>query len=61
VAKALTRMGMPSAKDLASLQQRIAALEAQLGQARAPTVGRKTAAKKASTKKAATKKTAAKK
>jgi poly(hydroxyalkanoate) granule-associated protein len=61
VAKALTRMGMPSAKDLASLQERIAALEAQLGHARAPTAGDKTAAKKAPTKKAATKKTTAKK
>lgn len=61
VAKALTRMGMPSAKDLASLQERIAALEAQLGQARPSTTGRKTATQKAPTKKAATKKTAAKK
>ena len=31
VAKALHRMGMPSAQDLHDLQARIAALEAQLG------------------------------
>lgn len=61
VAKALTRMGMPSAKDLANLQERIAALEAQLGHERPSTAGRKTAAKKTPTKKTATKKTAAKK
>ncbi len=56
VAKAMTRMGMPSAKDLASLQDRIAALEAQLEQARPPTAARKTAAKKTATKKTAAKK-----
>ncbi len=56
VAKAMTRMGMPSAKDLASLQDRIAALEAQLEQARPPAAARKTAAKKTATKKTAAKK-----
>ncbi len=56
VAKAMARMGMPSAKDLASLQDRIAALEAQLKQARPPAATRKTAAKKTATKKTAAKK-----
>ena len=56
VAKALTRMGMPSAKDLANLQERIAALEAQLGQTRPPATARKPTAKKAATKKTAPKK-----
>jgi len=51
VAKALHRMGMPSAQDLQDLQARIAALEAQLG-------GKATATKKtaAKTKPAAAKK-----
>ena len=56
VAKALTRMGMPSAKDLANLQERISALEAQLGQTRPPATARKPTAKKAATKKTAPKK-----
>ena len=51
VAKALYRMGMPSAQDLQDLQARIATLEAQLGVK--PPATKKTAAK--------TKPTAAKK
>jgi len=43
VAKALHRMGMPSAQDLQDLQARIAALEAQLGSK--PAATKKTPAK----------------
>ena len=52
VAKALHRMGMPSAKDLQALQARIDALEAQLkkGRAEPQTTPRKTAAKPAAKK-----------
>lgn len=56
VAKALYRLGIPSADDLAALQARIAALEAQLGKSAKAS----TAAKRAKPKASATAKTAVK-
>lgn len=63
VSKALSRLGIPNAQDMAALHARIAALEAQLGKkakpASAPT--KKVAAKKVAAKKSPAKKTSAKK
>lgn len=56
VAKALSRLGVPSSEDMAALHARIAALEAQLGQAKKAAAPRKTAAKKAPAKKTTAKK-----
>ena len=56
VAKALHSLGIPSAKAMQALHERVAALEAQLGKAQASPV----AAKKAAAKKAPAKKSAAK-
>lgn len=63
VSKALARLGIPSAHDLAALQARIAALEAQLGKTAKPTPvsAKKVAAKKVAAKKSPAKKNTAKK
>jgi poly(hydroxyalkanoate) granule-associated protein len=54
VAKALQGLGVPSAQELKALHERVAALEAQLGQAAKPAAAKKTAAApKAATKPAA--------
>ncbi len=58
VSKALSRLGIPTAQDMAALHERIAALEAQLGKTAKPA---STAAKKVPTKKVAAKKSPAKK
>lgn len=47
VARALEKLGMPSAADMAALQARVEALEAQLKKAQQGTAARKTAARKA--------------
>ena len=56
VSKALSRLGIPTAHDLAALHARIAALEAQLGKPPKPAAARKTVAKKAAPKKTTVKK-----
>jgi poly(hydroxyalkanoate) granule-associated protein len=63
VSKALTRLGIPSAQDMAALHARIAALEAQLAKAAKPASAqtKKVATKKVAAKKSPAKKTAAKK
>ncbi len=63
VSKALARLGIPNAQDMAALHARIAALEAQLTKAAKPASApaKKVAAKKVAAKKSPTKKTAAKK
>lgn len=61
VSKALSRLGVPNAKDIAALHERIAALEAQLGKAAKAAAPRKPLAKKPAAKKAAVKKTTTKK
>ena len=63
VSKALARLGIPNAHDMAALHERIAALEAQLGKAVKPasTPAKKVAAKKVAAKKSSTKKTSTKK
>ena len=63
VSKALTRLGIPSAQDMAALHERIAALEAQLAKAAKPASAqpKKVATKKVAAKKSPAKKTAAKK
>jgi poly(hydroxyalkanoate) granule-associated protein len=68
VSKALTRLGIPNAQDMADLHERIAALEAQLGKAAKGSTSKsnsapakKVAAKKVAAKKSPTKKTSAKK
>ncbi len=58
VSKALARLGIPNAHDMAALHERIAALEAQLGKTAKPASA---PAKKVSTKKVAAKKSPAKK
>ena len=61
VAKALQRLGMPSMADIAALNERISALEAQLQSTPKPAAGAKPPAKtpaKAATKKAPARKTA---
>jgi poly(hydroxyalkanoate) granule-associated protein len=63
VSKALARLGIPNAHDMAALHDRIAALEAQLGKTVKPasTPAKKVAAKKVAAKKSPAKKTSAKK
>ncbi len=68
VSKALSRLGIPNAQDMAALHARIAALEAQLGKAdkgkakaTAPAAAKKVATKKVAAKKSPAKKTSAKK
>jgi poly(hydroxyalkanoate) granule-associated protein len=63
VSKALSRLGIPNAQDMAALHERIAALEAQLGKAAKPasTPAKKAAAKKVAAKKSPAKKTSARK
>ncbi len=63
VSKALTRLGIPGAQDMAALHERIASLEAQLAKAAKPASApaKKVAAKKVAAKKSPAKKTAAKK
>ncbi|MEY4316895.1 MAG: hypothetical protein RI902_703 [Pseudomonadota bacterium] len=63
VSKALARLGIPNAHDMAALHERIAALEAQLGKTVKPasTPTKKVAAKKVAAKKSPAKKTSAKK
>ncbi len=63
VSKALSRLGIPSAQDMAALHARIAALEAQLAKAAKPASApaKKVAAKKVAAKKSPAKKTTAKK
>ncbi len=63
VSKALTRLGIPSAQDMAALHERIAALEAQLAKAAKPASApaKKVSAKKVAAKKSPAKLTAAKK
>ena len=63
VSKALSRLGIPNAHDMAALHERIAALEAQLGKKAKPASAsaKKVAAKKVVAKKSAAKKTSAKK
>lgn len=61
VAKALQRLGMPSMADIAALNERISALEAQLQSTPKPAAGARSPAKtpaKAATKKAPARKTA---
>jgi poly(hydroxyalkanoate) granule-associated protein len=63
VSKALARLGIPNAQDMAALHARIAALEAQLGKTAKPASApaKKVAAKKVAAKKSPAKKTSAKK
>lgn len=63
VSKALSRLGIPTAKDMAALQARVVALEAQFAKpAKASAVAvKKSPAKKPAVKKTAVKKTTAKK
>ncbi len=63
VSKALARLGIPNAHDMAALHERIAALEAQLGKTAKPASApaKKVAAKKVAAKKSPAKKTSAKK
>jgi poly(hydroxyalkanoate) granule-associated protein len=63
VSKALSRLGIPNAQDMAALHERIASLEAQVGKKAKPasTPAKKVAAKKVAAKKSPTKKTSAKK
>ena len=63
VSKALSRLGIPNAQDMAALHERIAALEAQLGKTAKPasTTAKKVATKKVAAKKSPAKKTSAKK
>ena len=63
VSKALSRLGIPNAQDMAALHERIAALEAQLVKTAKPasTPAKKVAAKKVAAKKSPAKKTSAKK
>lgn len=63
VSKALSRLGIPNAQDMAALHARIAALEAQLGKTAKPASApaKKVAAKKVAAKKSPAKKTSAKK
>ena len=51
VAKALQGLGIPSAQELKALHDRVAALEAKLGQAARPAPAKKVAAKTAAAKK----------
>jgi poly(hydroxyalkanoate) granule-associated protein len=46
VARALDKLGIPSAKDMTALQARVEALEAELKRKTAPRAARKTAARK---------------
>ena len=63
VSKALSRLGIPNAQDMAALHARIAALEAQLGKKAKPASAsaKKVATKKVAAKKSPAKKTSAKK
>jgi poly(hydroxyalkanoate) granule-associated protein len=63
VSKALSRLGIPNAQDMAALHERIASLEAQLGKKAKPASApaKKVAAKKVAAKKSPAKKTSAKK
>ena len=63
VSKALSRLGIPNAQDMAALHERIASLEAQLGKMAKPASApaKKVAAKKVAAKKSPAKKTSAKK
>ena len=56
VAKALSRLGIPTSQDLAALHARIATLEAQLGQPQKAVATKKTTAKKVPAKKTTAKK-----
>ena len=61
VSKALSRLGIPNAQDMAALHERIAALEAQLGKSAKAAAPRKPLAKKPAAKKTVAKKAAVKK
>ena len=63
VSKALSRLGIPNAQDMAALHERIAALEAQLGKAAkgSSTKSGSATAKKVAAKKSPAKKTSARK
>mgnify|MGYP000662155549 FL=1 len=63
VSKALSRLGIPNAQDMAALHERIASLEAQLGKKAKPASAsaKKVATKKVAAKKSPAKKTSAKK
>jgi poly(hydroxyalkanoate) granule-associated protein len=56
VAKALSRLGIPTSEDMAALQARIAALETKLGHPKKATAAKKTTAKKVPAKKTTAKK-----
>lgn len=61
VSKALARLGMPTANDMAALQARVAALEAQLAKPAKTAAVKKAPAKKSAPAKASAKKTVKKK